>query len=110
MRRLDHTLHGNVERPLEDGREVGALLVVRPRDVDLDGAVAVVPRVRHNEARAGVSAEGNGREGLGPHGYVVDGLFAFFVGERRQLWFLGGILLPASNRDGEGGIAGQRGN
>ena len=106
MRRLDNTLHGNVERPLEDGREVGSLLVVRPLDVDLNGAVAVGPRVGHNEARAGVSAEGKGREGLGAHGYVANGMFAFYVGERRQLGFLGGVLLPAPKRDGEGGIAG----
>lgn len=39
----------------------------------------------------------------------MDSLFAFYIGEGRQLAFVGWILLPTVKRDGEGGIADERG-
>ena len=109
MRRADDALDRNVERPLEDGGEGRTLPGVGARDVDFDGAAAKVPRVRDREAGAGVAAEGERREGLLAHGDVVDGLFAFYVRDWVQLGLARWVLGPTSDRDGEGGVADERG-
>lgn len=109
VRRVDDALDRNVERPLEDGGEGRTLPDVGARDVDFDGAAAEVPRVRDREAGAGVAAEGEGREGLLAHGDVVDGLFAFYVGDWVQLGLARWVLGPTSDRDGEGRVADERG-
>lgn len=113
MRRFDNALNSDVERPLEDSCESRTLRVVLAQDVDFNGATAVIPRVWYREACSRVSAEGKWCEGFFAHGYLTDSLFAFYVNERRQLGFMGWILPPTSNRDGEGregGVADEGGD
>ena len=101
VRRFDDAFNGNVEGPLEDGREGRSRHVVLPQNVDFDGATAEVPRVRYREACASVPAERKRCQSFLAHGYVADGLLAFDVGDRCQLGFARWVLLPTSDRDGE---------
>lgn len=57
MRRLDDALDGNVESPLEDGRERRSRHGVLPHDVDFNGAVADIPNVGYCEAGTRIPAE-----------------------------------------------------
>ena len=107
---LDDALDHEIERPLEDGREGRTRHLMVAFNIDLDGAVAEIPRVWYREACVGVSAEGNWREGFFAHGYVDNGLFAVFVDKRWQLGFKGWVLLPTVKRDREGGVADQGGD
>ena len=107
---LNDTLDHEIERSLEDGRKARTLHILVALNVDLDGAVAEIPRVRYREACVGVSAEGNWRESFSAHGYVDNGLFAVFVGKRWQLAFERWVLLPTAKRAGEGGVADQGGD
>lgn len=107
---LNDALDQKIECPLEDGREGRTLHVLVTLNVDLDGTVAKIPRVRYREACVGVSAEGNWGKGFFAHGYVDNGLFAVFVDKRWQLGFERWVLLPTAKRDREGGVADRGGD